>query len=135
MRCRSTPTPKAGLAIFGTGNRTNKILVLPVESVEEDQLLLSVGRIVEDVDVQGDLRGWFVEGIHEPPNEMLFQSQQVARSDSIFKSRQGGLTGQIVVVGQPVRDHLENGVAAQEIMIVLVFITRDDTVHATAHHL
>ena len=96
--------------LLGTGDRTHQILVLLVVSVEEYQLLLPVSRIVENVDVQSNLNGRLVERVDEALNEPLFQPQQVSGGNGIFKPRQRGLTCQIGIVRQTVRDHFEDGV-------------------------
>ena len=56
--------------------------------------------------------GRLVERVDEALNEPLFQPQQVSGGNGIFKPRQRGLTCQIGIVRQTVRDHFEDGVTA-----------------------
>ncbi len=51
--------------ILGTGDRPGKVLIRSVVAVEESQLPLAVRRVVEGIDIEGDLRRRFVEGSDE----------------------------------------------------------------------
>ena len=65
--------------VLGTGDRANQVLVLLVESVEQCQLLLPMGSIVEHVDVQRHLAWRLSEGVDEAVDEPVFQPQKRPR--------------------------------------------------------
>jgi len=56
-------------------------------------------------------------------------------ADRVLKPRQGGLAGQVVVVGQAIREQFEDGIATERVVIVLIFVAGENSVDATSDHL
>ena len=55
--------------------------------------------------------------------------------DLVLKTRQGGLTGQVVVRGQAFVYEFDNRIGSEHVMIVKVLIIREDTKDPHAYHL
>ena len=114
---------------------SRQILILFVEAVKERQLLLAVRGIVERVDIQRQRTGRLVERLDELLQEPLLQPQQLTGRDGILHPRERRLAGQVVVVGQASGHQFEEAVAAERVVVVLIFVTGDDAEHALANHL
>ena len=121
--------------VFSAGDCSHQVLILLVEAMIERELLLAVRGVVEHVNVERDLGRRLVEGLHEAVDEPFFQPQQRAWCDSILEPRERRLAGQVIVVGQPVGEQLEDGILSECIVIVLIFVAGDDAKDATAGHL
>jgi hypothetical protein len=55
--------------------------------------------------------------------------------DGVLEAGQGGLAGQVVVLGGAVGQELEDGVGAQGVVVILVLVAGQDAVHAGSDHL
>ena len=106
-----------------------------VVAVEECQLLRAVSGVIEHIDVQGHFTRRLVERVDKPLDEPIFQPQQGRRSNGVLEPRQGGLAGEIVILRQAIGQQLKDGIRAQGIMIVLIFVASEDPKQATANHL
>ena len=61
---------------------------------------------------------------------------KIDRAETLFSNREdGGLTCEIVVIRQTICQQLEDSIATQDIMIVLVFISGEDANHTATGHL
>ena len=103
-----------------------QILVLLVEAVEQGQLLRPVGRVVHGVEVEGQRQGRLRERGDELVDEHVAQAEQGGDVDLVLEAGQGRLTGQVGVVGRAVGDELEDGIGAQGVVVVLVFVAGED---------
>jgi len=121
--------------VFGTRDGADQILVLFVVAVEQRELLIAVGRIVEHIRIEGHLSRRLVKRLDEPREKPLLQPQQRPGGNGVLEPRQRRLARQLVRVGQTVGQQFEDGVAAERIVIVLVFVAGDDAEHTRADHL
>src|SRR5262249_17982266 len=106
-----------------------------VVAVPEGQLLVAVGRGIDGIQVRGRARRRGVEGGDELVEEDGPQALEGLDVDGVLEARQGGLAGQVVAVGGAVGEQLEDGVGAQGVVVVLVFVVGEDAVDAAADHL
>ena len=120
--------------VFGAGDGPRQILVLLVITVEERQLLLAVSRVVEGVDVEGQMPWRFGEGSEELIDENVPQIIERADADLIFEAGQRGLTGQGRLVGRAVGEHLEDRVVPQDIVVVLIGVIGENAVQPHPRH-
>ena len=102
--------------------------------MKQHELLLTVGGIVEGVDVEGQSRGRFLEGVDELIDEHLLQPSQRRDVDGVFESRMRGLTGEFGVE-RSCRDEAEHGVVAKQIVVILIFVVGEDSEDARPRHL
>src|SRR5262249_49103756 len=55
--------------------------------------------------------------------------------DAVLETRQGGLRGQVGVIGAAATDEFDDGISPQDVVIVLVLVIGEDSVDALADHL
>ena len=76
-RCRVRATKQQAqhhdLVVLGAGNNPRLILVLVVASVEQNQLLVAVRRVVASVNVEYELSRRFIERCHELIDKQLLK--------------------------------------------------------------
>jgi hypothetical protein len=75
--------------------------------VKHDPMLLPVRRVVERVDVEGEVPGRLLEGSNEQIDEDVAQPPQAGDRDGVPEPREGRLTGEVRAVGGPIGDELE----------------------------
>ena len=105
-----------------------------IVTVEHDQLLLPVRRVVEGVDIEREVVRRRVERLEEQIHEHVAEPPQIGDGDGVLEAGEGGLAGQVAVLGEPVGEELEDGVGAQGVVIVLVLVVGEDAVDALADH-
>ena len=120
--------------VLGAGDDDRQVLILLVVAVEHDQLLLPVRRVVEGVEVEGEVRRRRVEGLEEQIDQHVAQPPQVGDRDGVLEPREGGLAGEVGVVGESVGEELEDGVRPQGVVVVLVLVIGEDAVDPLADH-
>ena len=87
------------LVVVGAGDEQRQILVLVVVAVPEGQLLIPVCRIIDGVEVEGQMFGRGRERSDELIDEQIAEAEQGGDVDDILEARQRGLTGQRWVGG------------------------------------
>src|SRR6266545_4477325 len=75
------------------------------------------------------------EGGDELVEEDITQPLEGLDGDGVLEAREGGLTRQVRVIRGAVGDELEDGIAAQGVVVVLVLVAGEDAVDAAANHL
>jgi hypothetical protein len=128
-------SPGGTWGVFGAGDDQGQVLVLVVIAVPEGQLLLAVGRVVHGVQVERQVARRCVEGGDELIDEHVAQALEGLDADRVLEARQGGLAGQVVILGRAVGDELEDGVGAQGGVVVLVLVPGEDAVDPGPGHL
>ncbi len=121
--------------VVGAGADQRQVLVLVVVAVPEGQLLLAVGRVIDGVEVERQVARRRIEGGDELVEEDVAQPLEGRDGDGVLEAGQRWLARQLRVVRGAVGEELEDGVGAEGIVIVLVFVAREDAVHAGADHL
>ena len=106
-----------------------------VVAVPEGQLLVTVGGVNDGVQVDGQMMRRLVEGGDELVNEDITDILEGLNGDGILEARQGGLAGQVIVVGGTIGEEFEDGVMAESVMVILVLVVGEDAVNAGANHL
>jgi hypothetical protein len=99
------------LVVVGAGEDQRQVLVLVVIAVPERQLLVPVGRVIDGVQVEGQVARRRVEGGDELVDEDVTQPLERFDGDGILEAGQGGLAGQVVLLRGAVSDELETGSA------------------------
>ena len=99
-----------------------------------DELLFAMGRIIDGIDIEGEVLGRRCERSDELIDKSVTQAFQRGDGDGIFKAGQRGLAGQGFGIGRSVGDELEDRIVPQGVVIVLVFVSREDTENSRAHH-
>jgi hypothetical protein len=117
------------------GNDQGQILVLLVVTVKECELLIAVGRVIDGVEVEGERDGWFGEGRDELIDEDVAEPPERRDVDEVLEAGECGLTGEVLVVGRAVGEEFEGGVGAKCIVIVLIFVAREDAEDPHAGHI
>ena len=56
------------------------------------------------------------------------------RANGVLKAGQGGLTCQVIILNRTITDQLEDRIAPQHVMIILIWIVRDDAVDTHPCH-
>lgn len=105
-----------------------------VEAVEKRQLLLAVTWIVRGVQLERDSAGRGIERTDEVVEKEVVKPPQGRDVDSVFEPREGGLAGQVIVVGRSAADPLEDRVAAERVVIVAIFVAGQDAEDPLANH-
>ena len=88
--------------------------------MKHDQLLIAVRGVVEGIEVERDVPRRFIERLDEQVGEDIPQTPQISDRDGVLKPRERRLTGQVGIIGQAIRDHFEDGVRPQSVVVVLV---------------
>src|SRR5580692_7550547 len=122
------------LIVIGAGDERGEVLVLLEVTVEEDELLLAVSRVIDGVDIEGEMLGRGREGGNELIDENITQAEQGTHRDGVLETRMGRLTGQVGAVGGSTGHQLENRIGAKCVVIVLVLIVGEDAIDARACH-
>ncbi len=81
-----------------------------------------------------DALGRLVERGDELVEQHVAQAEERAGVDGILEPRERGLAGQIVVVDRAVAEQLEDRIAPQQVVVVLVGVVGQDAVHPHADH-
>src|SRR5579864_5912049 len=102
--------------------------MLSEEAVEQNQLLLAVGRIIDGVQIEGEPSRRHDERGNELIDALVTQPFQRGNRDAVFEPRQGRLAGKVEVVGVPIRDQLEYRIAAKRIVIILVDVVSQNAI-------
>jgi hypothetical protein len=98
-------------------------------------LLLTMRRVVEAVQVEGQSRGRRLERVEELVNEQFPQTEQRGDNDGILEPRERRLgrgPGSRRIVRHAVAYQLKNGIVAERVVIVLVFVASDEAIHRAA---
>ena len=103
--------------------------------MEERQLLLPVGGVVERIDVQRQSCRRPVERRDELIDQEILQPEEGSDIDGVLETRQRGLTGQLGIVHRAVAEKLEDRIAAQHVVIVLIGVAGQNSIDAHARHL
>ena len=83
----AVPQPdEQGHVVLGAGDGDRQVLILLVVSVEHDQLLLSVRRVVKGVDVEREVSRRRIEGLDEQIHKDVAQRQRSA-IETAFSNR------------------------------------------------
>ncbi len=85
--------------VLGARNNNRQILILLIVSVKHDQLLIAMRGIVEGIEIESDVARRSLKRLNEQVDEDVPQTPQVGDRDSILKSRERGLTGQVRIIG------------------------------------
>jgi hypothetical protein len=146
MRRRSVPVPSEAWAvpkssagkdhqvILGAGDDTNEVLVLIVKAMKQRQPLLTVSRIIEQIDVQGKLRSSRCKRFDQAIDEPIFHPRQVGGGHRILQTRNRRLTRQVQFVGSPLGNQFEDRIRTQGIVVILIFIPGEYSVDTLTHH-
>ena len=94
-----------------------------------------MGRVVEGIDVQREVRGRLVERGDELVEQHVLQAKETAGADGVLEPRERGLAGQIPTGDRPAADELEDRIAPQHIVGVLVRVVGQNAIHPGASHL
>lgn len=73
-----------------------------------------------------------IEAVEELFHQHVPQPPQVGDRHRVLESRQRRLTGQIGTIGQPIGNQLEHRIAAEFVMIILIFVIGEHSVAAVA---
>ena len=114
--------------VFGAGDGTRQILILFVVAVKECQLLLAMGRIVERIDVQRQVFGRLGKRCNELINQVVLQLEEALYANRVLESRECRLACQIVIVDRSAAEKLENRIAAQHVVVVLIGVIGQDAI-------
>ena len=93
------------------------------------------GSGARDVPREHGDRGDFIKGLYKTFYEPLLQLQKGMSRDGVFEARDRRLTGQVSAIRRAVCQQLEDGIAAQRVMSVLVGIPRQNAKHASPDNL
>jgi len=125
---------RQNLIVIGTAEEGREVLVLLEVAVKQHQLLLAVGRVIDSVQVQGQLGRGRGKGSDKLVDQDIAQPLQGGNVDGVLEAGQGGLAGQVGVRGGAIGEEFEDGIGAEDVMVVLVFITGQNAVQTGAHH-
>jgi hypothetical protein len=103
--------------------------------VPEGQLLPAVGRVIDGIQVEGQVTRRALEGGDELVEEDVTQPLEGGDGDGLLEAGQGGLAGQFGLVGGAAGEELEDGVGAEGVVVVLVRVAGQDAVDPRADHL
>jgi hypothetical protein len=103
--------------------------------VPEGQLLVAMRRVVQGVQVEGQMAGRRLERRNELVEEHVAQPLEGQDGDGVLEAGQRGLAGQVAVFGGAAGDELEDGVVAEGVMVILVLVAGQDAVDAGPDHL
>ncbi len=120
--------------VFCAGDQAGQILILIVVSVKKDELLLAVRGIIKSIDVQGEVRRRFLERGNELIDEHVPQAKEGARANGVLKAGQGGLTCQVIILNGTITDQLEDRIAPQHVVVVLIWVVGQDAVNPHPCH-
>jgi HKD family nuclease/diadenosine tetraphosphate (Ap4A) HIT family hydrolase len=123
------------LVVVGAGDDQGQVLVLVVVAVPERQLLVAVGRVIDRVQVERQVRGRGVEGGDELVKEHVAQPLEGFDADGVLEAGQRRLAGPVVIPGRAVGQELEDRIGAQGVVVVLVFVPGEDAEDAGPDHL
>jgi hypothetical protein len=122
MRQRAESTLAQQRWDFMTEELCRQILVLLIMAVEEGRLLMTVGRVVERVDVQFQPGRRYGEHGEERLDEHVPQPVERGDVDGVLEPRMCGLALQVVVGGPPSGDELEHRIGAEGVVVVLICV-------------
>jgi hypothetical protein len=119
---------------LGTGNDERQILVLLIEAMKQSELLRTVRRVVDCVQIEGERQRRLGERGDELIDERFTKLLQRGDVDLVLEAGQRRLAGQVGIVGRAIGNELEDRIGPQGIVIVLVFVTGQNAEDAHANH-
>ena len=87
---------------------------------------MAVTRIVRGVQLESDSAGRCIERTDEVVEKEVVKPPQRRDVNGVLEPREGGLAGQVIVVGRSAADPLEDRVAAERVVIVAIFVAGQD---------
>jgi hypothetical protein len=122
------------LVVVDAGNDQRQVLVLVVVAVPEGQLLVAVSRVIDGVQVEGQVTRRGVEGREELVNEDVAQLLEGRDGDGVLEAGERRLAGQVAIVRRAVGNEFEDGVGPEGVVVVLDLVAGQDAVDAGADH-
>ena len=115
------------------------VLILPVVTMKERQLLVSVGGIVGGVEVEGEGGGkltavMLLEPLDAGGDVEVDELLEDRGRGQVLEAAERGLAGQGVIFGQTVGEELEDRIVAEGVVIVAVFVAGQDAEDPLAKH-
>ena len=108
-----------------------KVAILVIVGMEQRELLGAVCRIVRVVDVDGELLGRLVVRLDEYFQQSEPDAIQIRAADTVFQTRHGWLTGQIVSrQRQTVARGFQTRIATQVVTVIGVLVATGDLEYA-----
>ena len=106
-----------------------------VVGVEQRHLLVTVHRIAGVVDVEGDGRGRGREGAAEEIDQRRRHARHLKPRGRVLQTAHGRLRAQgAAALRRPAHGQLEEGIGAQGVAVVGIFVATRDREHAEAQH-
>ena len=73
--------------VLGTGDGNRQVLILFVETVKQSQLLLSMSRVVEGIEIECDVGRRCLKGLNKQIDQDIAQPPEIGDRDGVFQSR------------------------------------------------
>ena len=95
---------------------------------------MTVGGVIDSVEVKGQMAGWLTERADELIDEQGTQAFQGLDGDTILETGQSGLAGQVGAIGLAAKDEFEDRVTTQGVGVILVLVVSENAEDALADH-
>ena len=123
------------LARLPVEDQQRVVHVLAIIAMVGHAFLPAVGRIVRAIKVEHDVRGHTIALplLQVEPDQRHRQAVARLGIDGILQAGEGGLAGQVRLLGQASADQLEERIGAQGVGIILILVATGDLEDALAH--
>src|ERR1700728_2189307 len=93
-----------------------------------------MSRVIDSVDIEGEVLGRRREGSNELIDEHIAQTEQRTNRDGVLETGVSGLACQVWAIGGSTGDELESRIGAEGVVVVLVLVVGEDAIDPRACH-